>query len=148
MITYKDTLKELTYKLCQYEIQLYTARYEQGGWLSENKMNKYFQSTPEKMAFSRLMYLARSANQLYSPSDIADALHISRTAVHNIINETIPAGWVVQCCSEGNRKFYRASDVLAEAMEETASWTHDAWFSIGLSDTDWLLSVIKEREKV
>ena len=148
MITYQDTLKELTRKLCQYEIQLYTARYEQGGWLSENKMNKYFQSTPEKMAFSRLMYLARSVNQLYSPSDIAETLHISRTAAHNILNETVQEGWVEQCCSEGNRKFYRASDVLTQCMEETASWTHDAWSSMGLSDADWLLSVIKSREKV
>lgn len=148
MITYKDTLKDLTHKLCQYEIQLYTARYEEGGWLSENKMNKYFQSTPEKTAFSRLMYIARSVNQLYSPSAIAETLHISRTAAHNILNETVEEGWVEQSFSEGNRKFYWASDVLTHCMEETASWTHDAWFSIGLSDADWLLSVLKEREKV
>lgn len=148
MITYQGVLKELTHKLCQYEIQLYTARYEKGGWLSQNKMNQYFQSTPEKMAFSRLMYIARSVNQLYSPSDIADTIYISRVAAHNIINETVEEGWVEQCGSEGNRKFYRASDVLADCMEETASWTHDVWFNLEVNDTDWLLYHMKSREKV
>ena len=148
MITKQDVLSDLTHKYCQYEIQLYSARYGENGWLTQDKMNQYFQSTPQKAAFSRLMYIARTVNELYSPSDIAERLHMSRTAAHKLINETVAEGWVEHCCSEANRKFYRAADVLAENLEETTSWTHDKRNELDVTDTDWLLLHIKKRERL
>ena len=106
-------MKKYALQLCRYEM----AKYEGRQTRLNGKMQQYFNSTPVKNAFARLMYIAANVKSLYTKTAIATELHITRQASHQMINECIQAGWIE--IDEGGRcPTYKANPRLGRRCDE------------------------------
>ena len=77
-----DTVRKLAVRvfaleLAKTELAIFK---ERQNWRNECKMAAYFQSTPEKAAYSRLMYVAARVNRPYRISEISKELGISHSS--------------------------------------------------------------------
>ena len=109
--------KVYTAELCRHQIGVHKARQTR----MATDIQRYFNSTPARNAFAKLMSLATYDNTLYTKAKVSKELHITRQAAHVMVNECLDAGWIEyggSCC--GN-KGYRATERLVEAMENYAN---------------------------
>ena len=86
------TLHEFSFHLAKTEIEIFKERRQ---WRSDCALTNYFQSTPEKAVFSRMMYIAALVKQGYTVGEMAKELLISRQTISNLCKETVAAGWVI-----------------------------------------------------
>ena len=83
-----------------------------------NKIQRYFNSTPTRNALARVLCLATYVNQPYTKTQIAEQLSVSRQAAHDLVEECLAEGWAELCDCPG--KHYKASPALIEAGENYA----------------------------
>ena len=89
-----------------------------------NKVQRYFNSTPTRNALARVLCLATYVNQPYTKTEISEQLGVSRQAVHDLIEECIAAGWA-ELAKPESRKRYRASPTLIKAGEDYAKFNFE-----------------------
>ena len=99
-------------ELCRHQVGIHKARQTR----MDTDIQRYFNSTPTRNAFARLMSLATYDNTLYTKTNIADELLMSRQAVHVMVEECLDAGWIERPNDEG----YRATERLVWGMENYA----------------------------
>ena len=99
-------------ELCRHQVGIHKARQTR----MDTDIQRYFNSTPVRNAFARLMSLATYDNTLYTKANIATELLMSRQAVHVMVEECLDAGWIERPNSEG----YRATERLIWGMENYA----------------------------
>jgi len=97
-----------------------------------NKIQRYFNSTPTRNALARVLCLATYVNQPYTKTEISEQLGVSRQAVHDLIEECIAAGWAEEC--ECCQKHYKASPTLIEAGEDYARFNFGTVTDSGVVD--------------
>jgi len=100
-------------ELCKHQIAIHQIRQTR----MDTSIQRYFNSTQARNTFARVMVLASYVNTLYTKSNIADELVISRQAAHTMVEECLSAGWVEhggECCGG---KGYRATQEVVDAME-------------------------------
>ena len=135
-------LHEFSFHLAKTEIEIFKERKR---WRSECVLTNYFQSTPEKAVFSRVMYIAAVVKQGYTVGEIAKELCISRQTISNLCKETVSAGWVI-CKKKNKRQYYQASDELCEAIVKYADYSSDMFQKTMVHEAEVLLGLLKRRK--
>ena len=108
--------KVYTAELCRHQVGIHKARQTR----MDTDIQRYFNSTPARNAFARLVSLATYDKTLYTKAMISKELHITRQAAHVMVQECLDAGWIEhggECCGG---KGYRATERLVWAMENYA----------------------------
>ena len=135
-------MKKYALQLCRYEM----AKYEGRQTRLNSKMQQYFNSTPVKNAFARLMYIAASVKSLYTKTAIATELHITRQACHQMINECLQAGWI-EVDEDGRYPTYKATPVLEEGVMQYAKFAFYTGDGIGVVHYRQAISNYDEAER-
>ena len=102
---------------CNVEIEVFVARLTR----RTNRLQRYFNSTPLRATFSRILVLGKCVNRLYTISEIADKLQTSRQSIAILVNECEEEGWAY-VVRNGNRVQFQATDELYEAHKEYVKW--------------------------
>lgn len=93
-----QALHEFSFHLAKTEIEIFKERKR---WRADCVLTNYFQSTPEKAVFSRVMYIAAVVRQGYTVGEMAKELSISRQTISNLCKETVLQ---VGCCAKKRTK--------------------------------------------
>ncbi len=136
-------LRDFSLNLAMTELKIFKQRRK---WCDECKMTAYFQSTPEKAAFSRLMYVAARVNQLYTISEISSDLSISRQTVSKLVKDCCAEGWIVSDEISATRYKYKASESLCQAIELYADYSSDLFQKSSMHASEAFLGMIKRRK--
>lgn len=110
-------LHDYNMKVIEIEMTLHQAR--QTRMLS--KVQRYFNSTPIKHAFSRWMTYATYTNRFYTISELVTEMHSNRQTISTIINECEAEGYIV-VKRQGSTVACQASPILLEKMEDYCRW--------------------------
>lgn len=139
---YKTALNDFSYYLARTEIQVFKDRQR---WIAESKLSAWFQSSSEKSAFGRLLYVGTVVKQGYTLTEIASELQISRQTISAYLKETVAAGWVI---SEqvGKTLYYYASDDLCESIVGFADYSSDMFQMTEVHEAEHLLGLLKKRQ--
>ena len=100
-------------ELCRHQVGIHKARQTR----MDTDIQRYFNSTPARNAFARLMCLATYDNTLYTKALISKELHITRQAAHVMVEECLDAGWIEYGGEWQGGKGYRATERLVWGME-------------------------------
>ncbi len=140
---YKTALNDFSYYLALTEIQIFRDRQR---WISEDKLTAWFQSSPEKAVFGRLLYVGTVVKEPYTLTQIANELNISRQTISNYLRETVDAGWVV-AEQKGKTLYYKASDELCKSIVGYADYSSDMFQMSDVHEAEHLLGLLKKRQK-
>ena len=81
---------EMSKVLCQLELNIYQGRQDR----LTTKIQRYFNSTPLRNAFNRIIVYSYIVNELYTISCVADQLRTTRQSIANMVMECEAEGWV------------------------------------------------------
>lgn len=140
---HKLALRDFSLNLAITELKIYKERQK---WRDECKMTAYFQSTPEKAAFSRLMYVAAQVNHLYTISEISTELSISRQTVSKLAQDCCAEGWIVFEKINAKSYKYKASEELCQSIEDYADYSSDMFLEGSVHASEVFLGMIKRRK--
>jgi hypothetical protein len=99
-------ISEYAISLAKWQIELYRGRNQR----MDNPIQRYFNSTPTRNTFARMMFLAYQDDMLvYTKAEISRQLFITRQAASQMIEDCLAEGWV-----EADGKRYKASQALAD----------------------------------
>tara|TARA_R100001440_G_C2512076_1_gene117990 strand:- start:309 stop:782 length:474 start_codon:yes stop_codon:yes gene_type:complete len=132
-------IRNFMISLCTTEIELFK---ERELWKSEDKLTAYFQSTPHKAAFGRLMTKAKLVTACYNITQICEELRMPRQSVHRIVNECLGANWITvcDCCAKSDDKEkYLGSQELVESTEGYARYLFQKLIETKALDNENLL---------
>lgn len=104
-------------KTLEIEMQTHKARQTR----MDNKVQRYFNSTPLRNAFARWMTYAVYANRWYTITELVDDMHSNRQSIATIINECEAEGWV-QVKRTSNSVQCRATPELVDKTIEYCMW--------------------------
>jgi len=108
----QNLLHEYAVALAQWQIELYQGRNQR----QNDAIQRYFNSTPARNAFARMMFLAyHDDKSLYTKAEIARELFITRQAASQMIEDCLAEGWIEAHC-EGKTTCYKASQTLADKV--------------------------------
>jgi len=139
----KLALRDFSLNLAITELKIFKERQK---WRDECRMTAYFQSTPEKAAFSRLMYVAARVNQLYTISEISSDLSISRQTVSKLVQDCCAEGWIVSDKISATRYKYKASESLCQSIEAYADYSSDMFQHGTMHASEAFLGMLKRRK--
>ena len=120
-------MDKYTLQLCYYEMSLYHGRQTR----LNGAMQKYFNSTPTKNAFARLMYIAANVKSLYTKTSISQELNITRQAAHVMVDECLEGGWI-EVDQDGRCPTYKASETLVNGVKMYAAFAFEKGENIGV----------------
>ena len=140
---HKLALRDFSLNLAMTELKIFKERQK---WRDACKMSAYFQSTPEKAAFSRLMYVAARVNHLYKISEISTELSISRQTVSKVVQDCCAAGWIVFEKINANSYKYKASEELCQSIEGYADYSSDMFQQGSMHASEVFLGMLKQRQ--
>ena len=139
----RDALvKKYALQLCYYEM----AKYEGRQTRLNGKMQQYFNSTPVKNAFARLMYIAANVKSFYNKTLIAQQLYITRQAAHIMVNECLEAGWI-EMDEDGRCPTYKATEELEHGVMMYANFAFGTGEGIGVVHYRQAISNYDEAER-
>ena len=110
-------LDEYIKKTLEIEMSTHKARQTR----MDNKVQRYFNSSPLRNAFARWMVYAIYANRWYTITELVDDMHSNRQSIATIINECEAEEWV-QVVRTSNSVKCRATVELTEKMVEYCMW--------------------------
>tara|TARA_B100000768_G_scaffold75646_1_gene72291 strand:+ start:235 stop:720 length:486 start_codon:yes stop_codon:yes gene_type:complete len=118
-------LKQYFQKTVETEMALYIARQTR----MDNKVQRYFNSSPLRNAFARWMTYAVYANRFYTITELVDEMLSNRQSISTMISECEAEGWL-EVTRKANLVKCRASATLVEKMEDYCLWRKDNTRSI------------------
>ena len=86
----------------------------------ETEALRYFNSTPTRDYFAKVMVHARLTDTNYSVSYISEILSITRLSAQTMVNQCESAGWVESFIGKRGRRMCRGTEYMLEMA--------DAWF--------------------
>ena len=110
-------LDEYVLKTLEIEMSTHKARQTR----MDNKVQRYFNSTPLRNAFARWMVYAVYANRWYTITELVDDMHSNRQSISTIINECEAENWIIVIRTSNSVKC-RASAELTEKMVKYCMW--------------------------
>ena len=81
---------EMSKVLCQLELNIYQGRQDR----LTTKIQRYFNSTPLRNAFNRIITYSYIVNEFYTISCVADQLRTTRQSISNMVEECEAEGWI------------------------------------------------------
>tara|TARA_R100000426_G_scaffold86851_2_gene69362 strand:- start:344 stop:802 length:459 start_codon:yes stop_codon:yes gene_type:complete len=118
----ESAMEAFVISLCTTEIELFK---ERENWKKMDALTAYFQSTPQKAAFGRLMTRAALVTQCYNVREICEELNMNRQSVYRMVKECLDANWIkIFRVYHKGRKIdnYIATQELIEATEAYARY--------------------------
>lgn len=115
---------EYTLAQCKHQILLYQCRQTR----MNTPLQRYFNSTPARNAFARVMFVAAHDNTVYTKTGISRILHITRQATALMIDDCIAEGWVVT-----DAKSWKASQILIDAQYSYAEFHKETLIGLPVS---------------
>ena len=82
----------LEYRKCVMKIEMEIFKARQTRML--NKIQRYFNSTPLRNAFNRIVTYSYIVNEFYTISYVADELRTTRQSISNMVDECEAEGWI------------------------------------------------------
>lgn len=82
-----------------------------------NKIQRYFNSTPIRNAFARWMVYATYTNRTYTIVELVDEIGSNRQTISDIVKDCEAEGWI-EVDRRDNRCDCKASPILVEKMED------------------------------
>lgn len=88
----------------------------------DTKLQRYFNSTPQKNSLARVLYLSAIDKQLVTIAEVSRLIHTSRQATLKMLNECVEEGWATKTCPItkrpcGNANRYQGTNPVVEAFE-------------------------------
>jgi hypothetical protein len=83
----------------------------------DNKIQRYFNSTPIRNAFARWMVYATYANRTYTIADLVYEIGSNRQTISDIVKDCEAEGWI-EVDRQDNRANCKASSILVEIFED------------------------------
>ena len=114
---HKHLLKQYFMKTCEIEMAVYQARQTR----MDNKLQRYFNSTPLRNAFARWMTYAVYANRWYTITQLVADMNSNRQSISTMITECEAEDWIIVKRS-ANMVKCRASAILVEKTEDYCLW--------------------------
>lgn len=118
-------LDEYVMKTIEIEMSTHKARQTR----MDNKVQRYFNSTPLRNAFARWMTYAVYANRWYTITELVDDMHSNRQSISTTINECEAENWIIVIRTKNSVKC-RASDELTEKMVDYCMWRKEITRSV------------------
>ena len=113
---------EMSKVLCQLELNIYQGRQDR----LTTKIQRYFNSTPLRNAFNRIVTYSYIVNQFYTISCVADQLRTTRQSIANMVMECEAEGWIEverspnRVAFKGNQELYDGFLSYLEHRKELA----------------------------
>lgn len=104
-------------KILEIEMSVHQARQTRGN----NKVQRYFNSTPIKNAFARWMVYGAYTSKFYTISELVKEMHSNRQTISTMVNECEAEGYII-VKREGATVSCQAKPLLVEAMEVYCEW--------------------------
>ena len=104
-------------KILEIEMSVHQARQTRGN----NKVQRYFNSTPIRNAFARWMTYGVYTSRFYTISELVKEMHSNRQTISTMINECEASGFVI-VKREGSTVSCQATALLVEKTEEYCEW--------------------------
>ena len=142
----ETAMESFVVALCDTEIQLFRDRET---WKKEDALTAYFQSTPHKAAFGRLMTKATLVSTCYNIKEISEQLNMTRQSVHRMINDCLDAGWIEVCTGcghSGEKEKYIASQDLVRSTDGYARYLIDTLIKTNALDSELLVYSLKKHD--
>lgn len=131
---YNDLLTSYRLNLVEIEMKLYEARLIRGN----NKIQRYFNSTPIRNAFARWMVYAAYKNQYFNITQLSKDLHTNRQTISSIIKDCEEEAYII-VKRIGKNTECKAAPILIEKMEDYCDWrrelSKDIWEALLLLNT-------------
>lgn len=106
-------IRKYNVELCLLEMKTHQARQSR----MDNKIQRYFNSTPIRNAFARWMTYATYTNRTYTIAELVDEIGSNRQTISDIVKDCEAEGWIV-ADRQDNRCDCKASPILVEKMED------------------------------
>ena len=104
-------------KILEIEMSIHQARQTRGN----NKVQRYFNSTPIKNAFARWMTYGVYTSRFYTISELVKEMHSNRQTISTMINECEAEGYII-VKRQGSTVSCQATPLLVEKMEDYCEW--------------------------
>ena len=104
-------------KILEIEMSVHQARQTRGN----NKVQRYFNSTPIKNAFARWMVYGVYTSKFYTISELVKEMYSNRQTISTMINECESEGYII-VKRVGATVSCQATPLLVEAMEVYCEW--------------------------
>ena len=95
-------------RLCEVEIEIYKSRLVR----MDTPTQIYFNSSPLKNVFARVMTISRLTGKARSITQLASILLVSRQAISTMVQECLDKGWIKLVEIRGREKCYYARSLL------------------------------------
>tara|TARA_A200000113_G_scaffold210299_1_gene210052 strand:+ start:141 stop:614 length:474 start_codon:yes stop_codon:yes gene_type:complete len=110
-------LMDYRMKILEIEMGVHQARQNR----ANNKVQRYFNSTPIKNAFARWMTYGVYTNKFYTISQLVKEMHSNRQTISTMINECEAEGYII-VKRVGSTVSCQATPLLVEKMEDYCEW--------------------------
>ena len=97
-------------RLLEVEIEIYKSRILR----MDTEVQQYFNSSPLKNVFARVMTVGRLQGKAVSITQIAYKLLVSRQAISTMVQECLDKGWIKLVEIRGREKCYYGTSLLVE----------------------------------
>jgi len=102
---------EMSKVLCELELNIYQGRQDR----LKTKIQRYFNSTPLRNAFNRIITYSYIVNEFYTISCVADQLRTTRQSISNMVEECEAEGWI-EVDRSPNRVAFKGTQELYEGF--------------------------------
>ena len=110
---HKHLIHQYNVETCALEMKLHQARQRR----MENKIQRYFNSTPIRHAFARWMTYATYTNRTYTIAELVDEIGSNRQTISDIVKDCEAEGWI-SVDRRDNRCDCKATSTLVEKFED------------------------------
>ena len=118
-------LDEYIKKTLEIEMSTHKARQTR----MDNKVQRYFNSTPLRNAFARWMTYAVYANRWYTITELVDDMHSNRQSISTIINECEAENWIIVIRTSNSVKCRASAEIVSKYIDY-AMWRKDITKSV------------------
>ncbi len=107
--------------LCESELKIYKSRLLR----MDTPTQVYFNSSPLKNAFARVMVISRLQGKPISITQLAHKLLTSRQAIHGIVQDCLENNWIKLVEIRGREKTYSGTSLLISEMCKYSRFFYD-----------------------
>ena len=110
---HKHLIHQYNVETCALEMRTHQVRQNR----MNNKVQRYFNSTPIRNAFARWMTYATYTNRTYTIAELVDEISSNRQTISDIVKDCEAEGWI-SVDRRDNRADCKATSTLVEKFED------------------------------
>ena len=118
---HKHLIHKYNVETCALEMKLHEARQSR----MNNKVQRYFNSTPIRNAFARWMVYATYTNRTYTIAELVDEIGSNRQTISDIVKDCEAEGWIEVDRADGNTADCKASSIIVDKFESYCDYRRE-----------------------